>query len=143
HTSINQATATADPTKLVTLAKSLKASVVAVVDNAPNIDQMALWPNDSSPTHIIACNEQGAAQVALVRVNIATGASEVIVNSGLVSCDPVRRTPWGTILFGEENGTSGRVFELVDPLHTTNVAISAINATPPNTPSGGSGATNI
>jgi hypothetical protein len=55
---ITAATANADPTKLVTLAKQLKAKVVAVVPDAPNVDMMVLWPNDTNPTWIIACNEQ-------------------------------------------------------------------------------------
>ena len=46
------------------------------------------------------------------------------MKSGLTSCDPVRRTSWGTILFGEENGSAGRLFELVDPLNTTNVDVN-------------------
>ena len=48
------------------------------------------------------------------------------MTSGLVSCDPAHRTPWGTIVFAEENGTSGRLFELVDPLHTTGVTIDGV-----------------
>lgn len=52
-TNINQATALADPTNLVTLAKSLKAKTVAVVDGAPNVDMISLWPNDTAPTHLI------------------------------------------------------------------------------------------
>ncbi len=122
-TNINAATALADPTKLATLAKGLDAKTVAVVDGAPNIDMIALWPNDTNPTHLIACNEQGAAQIGLIRISLADGSSQVIVHSGLTSCDPVNRTPWGTIVFGEENGASGRAWELINPLNTTNVDI--------------------
>jgi secreted PhoX family phosphatase len=90
---------------------------------------MALWPNDSAPTHIIACNEQGACQVGLQRINLANGAVGDIVKSGLSSCDPVEITAWGTLVFGEENGSSGRVFELLDPLHTTDVIVAADGST--------------
>jgi hypothetical protein len=31
------------------------------------------------------------------------------------SCDPVRRTAWGTILVGEEAGSSGGLYELINP----------------------------
>jgi secreted PhoX family phosphatase len=129
--SISAATAEADPTALVTLANGLSARVVTAAANAgPNIDMMALWPNDTNPTWLIACNEQGAAQPALQRIRISDGLVETIVASGLVSCDPAHRTPWGTIVFAEENGTSGRLFELIDPLTTTGVAISAATTTP-------------
>lgn len=127
--SLSAAAANANPAKLVTLAKGLSAKVVSADANlGANIDQMVLWPNSSNPTHIIACNEQGAAQVALQRINIGTGAVENIVSSGLTSCDPVRPTAWGTIIFGEENGTNGRMFELLDPLTTTGVTVSGSGA---------------
>ena len=57
--SITAAVANADPTRLVTLAKGLHAHVLASSASlAPNIDMMALWPNEQNPTHLIACNEQ-------------------------------------------------------------------------------------
>jgi len=34
-----------------------------------------------------------------------------------VSCDPVRRTPWGTIIVAEEAGATGGLYEIFDPLH--------------------------
>src|SRR5262245_60366264 len=52
-TSVDAPTATNDPTSLVTLAQGLKANVVTA-SAAPNIDMMALWPDDAHPTHIIA-----------------------------------------------------------------------------------------
>ena len=119
--SITKEVALADPRKLVSLAGSLKAQVVATVPEAPVIDQMALWPNDNAPTHLIACNEEEDQEVALLRISLADGSSETIVKSGLISCDPVRRTAWGTIIFGEENDADGRLFELIKPLDTRNV----------------------
>jgi len=48
--SIDAATAEADPTDLVTLANGLTAKVVTAAANAgPNIDMMALWPNETNP----------------------------------------------------------------------------------------------
>jgi hypothetical protein len=121
---ITQAQALADPTKLATLAKGLHAHVVTTQGPAVD-DQISLWPNDTNPTYIIVCNEEGTAQPGLVRINIATGETTTIV-TGTTSCDPTRRTPWGTILFGEEAGggsTGGRLYELIDPLNTTGVTL--------------------
>ena len=123
--SISADEANADPSKLMTVAKGLRIKVIsAKADLGPNIDQMALWPDNINPTHIIACNEQSTGQVALQRIDIATGEDENIISSGLKSCDPVRITAWGTIVFGEEAGTHGRVFEVIDPLHISNVIVS-------------------
>jgi hypothetical protein len=119
----------ANPAALLTVAPGLSVSVVSAdVNLAPNIDQMVFWPNDTNPTHIIACNEQGSAQVAVQRISLSTGVPENIISSGMTSCDPVRRTPWGTIIAAEENGTSGRVFEILDPLTTTGVTVSGSGA---------------
>ena len=82
----------------MTLAKGLHARVVTARPNAgPNIDMMALWPNDRIPTHLIACNEQGATEPALQRIRLSDGSVETIL-TGMSSCDPVRRTAWGTII---------------------------------------------
>jgi hypothetical protein len=100
-----------------------------------------LWPNDTDPSWLITCNEQEAAEPGMVRINLATGAQEVIL-TGTLDCDPVRRTPWGSILFGEEAGggpAGGRLYELIDPLHTTGVSLDRATGTF----SGGSGAANL
>ena len=120
---VTAAQAAANPLSLVTLARGLEARVVTSGVAAPNIDMMALWPNDANPTHLIACNEEGTTEPGLQRIPIATGATETIL-TGTTSCDPVRRTPWGTILFAEEAGggtSGGRVYELMNPLQTTGV----------------------
>jgi hypothetical protein len=126
--SISTTEADADPRKLVTLAKGLRAHVVSALPGTPaNVDMMALWPNDANPTHLIACNEQGPGQVGLVRIRIATGAVETIL-TGTNSCDPVKRTSWGTIIFGEED-TTGWLLELIDPLGTTGVVFDRTTGT--------------
>jgi secreted PhoX family phosphatase len=119
--------ANADPRKLITLASGLKARAVTTT-SGPNTDQIALWPNDAHPTHLIACNEQGETEPGLQRIDLKTGAAETIV-TGTDECDPVRRTAWGTILFGEEAGNSGQVYELIDPLHTTGVTLDRTTGT--------------
>ena len=118
--SIDAATAEKDPLKLVTLARGLRARVVsAEADLGPNIDMMTLYPKNH-PTHIIACNEQGATAPGLQRIRLSDGKVETIL-TGTVSCDPAHITPWGTVLFGEEAGSSGTMLEIIDPLHTTGV----------------------
>ena len=62
------------------------------------------------------------------RINLQTGATDTIV-TGTVECDPVRRTAWGTIIFGEEDGTDGHLYELIDPLHTTGVTLDRTTGT--------------
>jgi hypothetical protein len=123
--SISAATATATPGALVTLASGLTARVVTDGSAAPNIDMMALWPSDTNPQWLIACNEQGTVDPGLQRIDIATGEAETIL-IGTTSCDGVRRTPWGTFLFSEEAGggaAGGRVYELLDPIGTTGVTL--------------------
>jgi len=123
-TQITGAQAEADPTQLVTLAPGLTATVVSK-DPAlgGNVDQMVLWPTDTNPTHLIFCNEEGAAAPGLQRVTIATGAVATIL-TGTNRCDPVRKTPWGTIIAAEENGNVSKVIEIIDPLNTTGVTLS-------------------
>lgn len=108
------AQALADPAGLLTVAKGLKVKVISSGVAAANIDQMVLWPS-SRPTHLIACNEEGTAAPALQKIALTTGAATTIA-TGLTSCDPVRATPWGTLVFGEEGGASGAMYEIIDPL---------------------------
>jgi hypothetical protein len=119
---LNQAEALADPAGLVTLANGLKANVVTSGNAAANLDQMVLWPQ-SSPTYLISVNEEGPGQPGLQKINLATGVATTIV-SGIESGDPVRATPWGTILFGEENGDTGAMYEIIDPLSVVGATIN-------------------
>jgi secreted PhoX family phosphatase len=136
--SIGGVLAEQDPTKLVTLAKGLHARVLsAPPDLAPNIDMMALWPTASNPTHVIACNEQGTSDPGVQRIRLSDGAVETIL-TGTTSCDPVRRTAWGTILVGEE-ATDGWLIEIINPLQTTGVTFNRATGTA----SGGTGAANV
>jgi uncharacterized protein DUF839 len=120
---LNQAQALANPAGLVTVAKGLKVGVVSAGNAAPNIDQMILWPR-SNPTYIIGCNEEGTTQPTLQRISLATGVATTIA-TGLGECDPVRATPWGTVLFGSEGGSTGAMYELIDPLNVTGATINA------------------
>lgn len=116
--------AQADPTKLVTLAAGLTARVVSEADGlGGNMDQMILWPDAVNPTHLIACNEEGTAAPGVQRIRLSDGAVETIL-TGLNRCDPLRKTPWGTIIAAEENGLASRFVEIINPLNTTGVTIS-------------------
>lgn len=135
---ITKASARTDPTRLATLAKGLKASVVTTQGPAID-DQISLWPNAHHPTYLIACNEtDDPGEPGLVRIQLSTGKVSTIVR-GTEECDPTRLTPWGTILFGEEDGPEGRLYELIDPIHTTNVQLDRTSGVF----SGGTGAQNL
>ena len=121
---LNAAEALADPAGLITVVKGLKVGVVSAGKAAPNIDQMVLWPQ-ASPQYLIGCNEEGVAQPALQRISLSTGNATTIA-TGINSCDPVRATPWGTVLFGEENGSVGAMYELIDPLSVSGAAINNV-----------------
>jgi hypothetical protein len=116
--------ALADPAGLITVAKGLKVNVVSAGEAAPNIDQMILWPQ-SNPQYIIACNEEGTTEPALQMISLATGEATTIA-SGIDDCDPVRATPWGTVLFGEEAGSVGAMYELIDPLNVVGASIDNV-----------------
>ena len=135
-----------DGTKLVTLAKGLTANVVTQGEAGSDVDMIALWPNDTSPTHLIFCNEKGTADPGLQRVALSGDDPHVeTILTGTDRCDPAHRTPWGTIVFAEEAGggvNGGHLYELIDPLHTTNVVLDRSTGTFTNGV-GGEGAGNI
>jgi secreted PhoX family phosphatase len=119
--SIDAATANANPTALVTVAKGLSVKVVAAsADLGANTDMMAPWPDDVNPTHLIVCNEQGTASPGVQRIRLSDGLVETIL-TGTSSCDPAHRTAWGTVIVAEEAGSSGWMLEIANPLNTTDV----------------------
>lgn len=126
--SVDAATAEANPLSMITLAKGLRARVVASSAGlGGNIDMMTLWPAEH-PTHLIVCNEQGPDQAGLQRVRLSDGQVETIL-TGTKSCDPAHTTPWGTVVFGEEAGATGSILEIIDPLHTTGVVYDRVAGT--------------
>jgi len=121
-----------DNTQAIVVADGLRVSLVSS-SVASAADQIALWPNDDHPTHAFVCDEETSTP-AVQRVNLSgpPSANATTIVTGLQSCDPVRRTPWGTILVGEEAGASGGLYEIIDPEHVTtpiNVTSRATGAT--------------
>jgi hypothetical protein len=120
----------------VLAAKGLKVEYLTRAA-ANNTDQMAFWPNDAHPTHLITCIEDFRNPTAIgtypsgqpkyfpsvQRINLATGAVETVLR-GMSSCDGIRRTPWQTILATEERSDGG-AYEILNPLATTELTLVA------------------
>ena len=106
-----------DNLQAIQVAPGLHVSLVST-SVASAADQIAFWPDDDHPTHVFVCDEE-TSNPAVQRIDLsgdpASNATTII--TGLSSCDPVRRTPWGTIIVAEENGQSGGLYELIDPVH--------------------------
>jgi hypothetical protein len=83
-------------------------------------DQIALWPDNDRPTYLFVCDEE-TSDPSVQRVDLARPANSnaTTIVTGLSSCDPVRRTAWGTIIVAEEAGATGGLYELIDPVHIT------------------------
>jgi hypothetical protein len=126
--------------ELLDVAKGLKAEIFSR-EIAHNADQFAFWPTDANPTHIIACIEVFSPEVigafpngtpkltpGVQRIDLKTREVATIVR-GTAGCDGIRLTPWGTILFTEEDGSFtgdghlGNAFELLDPLAISDVTV--------------------
>ena len=116
----------ADNTKAIEVAHGLTVSLVSSAV-ASAADQIALWPNDDNPTHLFVCDEE-TSNPAVQRIDLskppASNATTIV--TGLLSCDPVRRTPWGTIIVAEEHGADGGLYEILDPV-SINVPINVSN----------------
>jgi secreted PhoX family phosphatase len=79
---------------------------------------IAMWPDDSHPTHLFVCIEGGINGVQRVDLSRPPESNATTIVTGTSSCDPIRRTPWGTILFGEET-TTGGIYEIINPTSIT------------------------
>jgi secreted PhoX family phosphatase len=115
-----------DNLQAIQVAPGLQVSLVSS-SVASAADQIALWPDDDNPKFLFVCDEETSVP-AVQRVDLsqppATNATTIV--TGLSSCDPVRRTPWGTIIVAEEAGATGGLYELIDPEHIT-TAINVSN----------------
>src|SRR5262245_60597683 len=115
-----------DNLQAIQVARGLRVSLVST-SVASAADQIALWPDDENPRFLFVCDEE-TTDPAVQRVDLtmppSTNATTIV--RGLDSCDPVRRTPWGTIIVGEEAGATGGLYELIDPANI-NTAITVMN----------------
>jgi secreted PhoX family phosphatase len=105
----------ADSTNAIKVAGGLHVSLVSSAVHF-STDQIVLWPNESHPTHLFVCDESST-NPAVQRVDLSKPAASnaTTIVTGIVACDPIRRTPWGSLLAGEE-ATDGGVYEIMDPL---------------------------
>jgi hypothetical protein len=110
-----------DNTQAIEVADGLTVTLVSS-STASAADQIAFWPNSDHPTHVFVCDEETSTP-AVQRVDLSgpPNSNATTIVTGLSSCDPVRRTAWGTILIGEEAGATGGLYELIDPAHVNNV----------------------
>jgi secreted PhoX family phosphatase len=112
-----------DNLQAIQVAKGLHVSLVSS-STASAADQIAMWPDDDNPKYLFVCDEE-TSDPAVQRVDLSkpAGSNATTIVKGLVSCDPVRRTPWGTIIVAEEAGASGGLYEIFDPVNI-NTAIT-------------------
>lgn len=95
-----------DAGSAIDVADNLQVRVVSTAVD-PLADMIAMWPDDAHPTHLFVCIEGGINGVQRVDLSRPAASNATTIVTGTVSCDPIRRTPWGTILFGEEASNGG------------------------------------
>jgi len=105
----------------IQVAPGLRVSLVSS-SVASAADQIALWPDDDNPKFLFVCDEETTVP-AVQRIDLSkpAGSNATTIVTGLLDCDPVRRTPWGTIIVAEEAGATGGLYELIDPEHISSV----------------------
>src|SRR5262245_26643261 len=113
-----------DSTQAIRVAQGLHVSLVSSAVHF-STDQIVLWPDDNHPTHLFVCDESSS-NPAVQKVDLskpaASNASTIL--TGIVACDPIRRTPWGSLIAAEE-ATDGGVYEIMTPLSiTTPIAVT-------------------
>ena len=115
----------ADSTNAISVAKGLRVSLVSSAVHF-STDQIVLWPNDNNPRYLFVCDESSS-NPAVQRVDLSLPASSnaTTILTGIVSCDPIRRTPWDSLIAAEET-TDGGVYEIMNPLSIT-APINVIN----------------
>jgi hypothetical protein len=115
----------ADSTHAIRVAQGLHVSLVSSAVHF-STDQIVLWPNENHPTHLFVCDESSS-NPAVERVDLSKPAASnaTTILTGIVACDPIRRTPWGSLIAAEE-ATDGGVYEIMNPL-SINAPIAVTN----------------
>lgn len=115
-----------DSTQALEVAKGLTVTLISSGGHH-STDQIAMWPDDNHPTHLFVCNEE-TSNPAVQRIDLSRPANANVTTlvTGLSACDPVRRTPWGSIIVAEEAGATGGFYELLDPANI-NTTINVTN----------------
>ena len=110
-----------DNLQAIQVAPGLHVSLVSS-SVASAADQIAMWPDDNNPKYLFVCDEETSTP-AVQRIDLSKPAASnaTTIVTGLTSCDPVRRTPWGTIVVAEEAGATGGLYELIDPANINTV----------------------
>src|SRR5262245_19279023 len=110
-----------DNLQAIQVAKGLHVSLVSS-SVASAADQIAMWPDDDNPKYLFVCDEE-TSDPSVQRVDLSkpAGSNATTIIKGLSSCDPVRRTPWRTIIVAEEAGWTGGLYELFDPVNINSV----------------------
>lgn len=105
------------------VAEGLEVTLVSTAV-ASNPDMIAMWPNDRRPTHLFICNEEGDQDPSVQRIDLSKppGSNATTILVGMSSCDPIRRTPWGTIVAGEEEDDGG-LYEIFRPTTLTSPVV--------------------
>lgn len=113
----------------VMVAKGLRASFFT--RNAANLtDMIAFWPNRENPTHMFTGVENfepfttsdGKAQPCVQRIDLRTGQIDIVLR-GLLACDGIQVTPWGTLVVAEETD-DGALYEILDPVNVTDATVT-------------------
>ena len=108
----------ADSTQAIQVAQGLHVSLVSSAVHF-STDQIVLWPNDDQPTHLFVCDESSSnPAVQKVDLSLPPTSNASTILTGIVSCDPIRRTPWGSLIAAEES-TDGGVYEIMNPISIT------------------------
>jgi hypothetical protein len=105
----------------VSAIKAAEGLHVSLVSSAVHFstDQIVLWPNDAHPTHLFVCDESSTnPAVQRVDLSLPAASNATTIVTGIVGCDPIRRTPWGTLIAGEETSDGG-VYEIMNPMSIT------------------------
>src|ERR1043166_5492744 len=108
----------ADSTQAIKVAQGLHVSLVSSAVHFSS-DQIVLWPNEKNPRYLFVCDESTSNPgVQRVDLSLPPASNATTILTGIVSCDPIRRTPWGSLIAAEE-ASDGGTYEIMNPLSIT------------------------